>query len=209
MKVGIFGGTFDPIHLGHLIVAEQMRGARELDRVLFIPTRIPPHKIPHQCAASELRLKMVHLAVPDDPAFEASDIELRRDGPSYSIDTIAELKEAWGNEHRIFFIVGADTLPILPTWRRPGDLVDQADFLTAARPGYPIDCWKDLSVTFSREQVRRLKQGCIDTLPVGISSTEVRRLISTQKTIRYLVPMAVEAYIYKHGLYGARKEKQR
>ena len=122
---------------------------------------------------------------------------------------IADLKEAWGNEHRIFFIIGADTLPILPTWRRPGDLVDQADFLTAARPGYPIDCWKDLSVTFSREQVRRLKQGCIDTLPVGISSTEVRRLISMQKTIRYLVPMAVEAYIYKHGLYGARKEKQR
>ena len=209
MRVGVFGGTFDPIHLGHLIVAEQMREARDLDQVMFVPTRIPPHKIGKSRARPEDRIKMVRLAVADDPAFEASDIELRRDGPSYSIDTIAELKETWGDERRFFFIIGADTLPVLPTWRRPGDLVDQADFLTAARPGYPVDCWKDLSVTFSSKQIHRLKQGCVDTLPIGISSTEVRRLLAKQNTIRYLVPRAVEDYIYKHGLYGARKENCR
>lgn len=209
MQIGILGGTFDPIHLGHLIVAEQMRQARDLDRVVFIPTKIPPHKAGRVLAPEKHRLEMVRLAAKGHPAFEASDIELQREGASYSIDTIAQLKELWGNDKRIFFIIGADTLPILPTWKRPCDLVDQADFLTAARPGYPIDCWKDLAVTFSREQLERLKKGCTDTIPVGISSTQIRKLIREGKTIHYLVPKAVEDYIYRHGLYGAQKENLR
>jgi nicotinate-nucleotide adenylyltransferase len=207
MRIGIMGGSFDPIHTGHLIVAEQMRDARQLDQVIFIPTKVPPHKSDRMLASSSDRLKMARLAVADHPGFEVSDIELRREGPSYSIDTIAELREKWRNEHRVFFIVGADTLAELPTWRRPGDLVDHADFLTAMRPGFPMDFWDDLSVTFSPEQLARLKQGCVDTIPVGISSTVIRQRVSEGKTIRYLVPDAVEKYIHQHGLYGAKKGK--
>ena len=206
MRIGIMGGSFDPIHIGHLMVAEQMREARQLERILFIPSKIPPHKAERELASPRDRIKMARLAVEGHSAFDVSDIELRREGPSYSIDTLAELREKWRDQHRIFFIIGSDTLADLPTWRRPGDLVDQADFLTAVRPGFPIDSWDDLSVTFSPEQVARLKQGCVDTIPIGISSTEIRRRARQGHSIRYLVPEAVEQYIQRRGLYGSRRK---
>jgi len=147
---------------------------------------------------------MVELAIADHPGFEVSRVEIDRAGPSYSIDTIDQLQEEWGDGPSIFLISGADTLAELSVWRRPGDLIEQADFLTAARPGMDMDFWDELSFTFTPEQVRRLREGCVDTTPVDISSTDIRNRVRSERPIRGLVPPAVEEYIIQHGLYRAR-----
>ena len=203
MKIGIMGGSFDPIHVGHLKVAEEMREKRRLDKVVFIPTNIPPHKAHRQLAAPRHRIRMVELAIADHPGFEVSRVEIDRAGPSYSIDTIDQLQEEWGDGHSIFFIIGADTLAELSVWRRPGELIEQADFLTAARPGTDMDFWDELSFTFTPEQVRRLRYGCVDTTPVDISSTDIRNRVRSERSIMGLVPPAVDEYIVRHGLYRA------
>ena len=144
---------------------------------------------------------MARLAVADIPAFEVSTIEIDRPGPSYSIDTLFQLREDYGDDCRICFIIGADTLAELPTWRRPGDLVAEAEVLTAVRPGTRLDFWDDLSYTFDPEQIARLRKGCVDTVPIGVSSTDIRRRVREGHSIRFLVPQAVEEYIHRHKLY--------
>lgn len=205
MKIGIMGGSFDPIHVGHLKVAEQMREKRRLGKLVFIPTNIPPHKAHRQLAAPRHRLRMVELAIADYPGFEVSRVEIDHEGPSYSIDTIDRLQDEWGDGHSVFFIIGADTLAELSVWRRPRELIEQADFLTAVRPGTEMDFWDELSFTFTPEQVERLRDGCVDTTPVDISSTDIRDRVRRERPISGLVPPAVEEYIMQHGLYRARR----
>ena len=144
-RIGIFGGTFDPIHLGHLIVAETIMDEFSLDRVVFIPAAVPPHKLGKDISAAHHRYMMTMLAICSNPRFEASDMEMRRTGPSYSRDTLAELIREHGEDTDFYFIVGADSVASLHTWNRIEELLSMCHFVGASRPG----CLPDM------EEIRR------------------------------------------------------
>ena len=199
MKIGILGGSFNPVHLGHLILAEQIRETTGLGRVLFIPASSPPHKPGTELAAGEHRLAMVRLAIEGNPFFEASDVEVRRGGVSYTIDTILELRREHPGDD-FHFIIGADSVPELPTWYRTCELVDLCTFLIGSRPGHDI-AWDLLTRALPAATVERLRKNVIPTIPVGISSSAIRLRIREGRSIRYLVPRQVEEYIGRNDLY--------
>ena len=185
MKVGIFGGTFNPIHIGHLLLAETARQTLALDRVLFIPTRQPPHKRASGLLDGSLRLRMIRLAIKDQPAFVASDIELRRSGPSYSIDTVAALRRALP-EARLFLLIGQDMLAVRWVgWRKLKRLCTIA---AVRRPG---------------ERRMRTERGIrwLEMPAMDVSSSDIRARLAAGRSVRYLVPQAVERYIHRHRLY--------
>lgn len=195
---GIIGGTFDPIHFGHLILAEKAREAFNLDKIVFVPAAIPPHKIGEVATPAEKRLEMVKLAVEGNPYFEVSAVELERSGPSYTVDTIRELKSlGYGDEAA--FIMGFDSLLELHTWKNYQELLTETKIISAFRPGYPI--LKDesewpLFLKPYREQIMLLEAPLID-----ISSTWLRVELMYNRSIRYLIPEAVREYIQKNNLY--------
>lgn len=200
VKVGLLGGSFDPIHLGHLVLAEEARERLGLARVLFVPNRLPPHKTGREMAPPADRLEMVRLAIAGNPAFEASEIELWRDGPSYSIDTVTRFRadhEDWD----IHFLIGADTLPELPTWYRAEDLAARCKFVVASRPGQSLRNLDPLRGTFTEDQIAAVAARCIEIPLIGVSSTEIRQRVREGCSIRYLVPEAVMDYIRGRGLY--------
>ncbi|MFW6161465.1 MAG: nicotinate-nucleotide adenylyltransferase [Planctomycetota bacterium] len=200
-KVGLFGGSFDPIHVGHLVVAEQARERLGLDRVIFVPGRRPPHKLDKRLAPGEDRLAMVGLAIAGHPAFEASEVELGREGPSYSIITVEQLQAAHP-DWAIYFLIGADTLPELPTWYHIAELAGLCQFAVFARPGESLDDTEPLRGVLTEEQIAGIEDHCFHTPLIGISSTEVRRRVGEGGSIRYLVPDPVRRYIEEHGLYS-------
>ena len=189
-KLGVFGGTFDPIHTAHLVVAEAVREAYALDEVLFIPTNVPPHKGAPSIGGED-RFAMVELAVADNPYFTASRIELDRAGPSFAEETLDTLR-AERPDDALVYIIGADMLRDLDAWRNPERLVQIAQFVAVTRPG------EDLQSPNSpvAAQVERY-----DMPALGISSTLVRARIAEGRSIRYLVPDAVAEYIERHKLY--------
>lgn len=193
MRLGLYGGTFDPIHLGHLILAEQCREACALDQVWFVVAGAPPHK-PGQRTAVSHRLEMARIAVAGHPAFEVSEIEARRPGPHYSVETLAEIhRERPGDE--LFFLIGADSLGDLPTWRQPQEIARLATIVVVNRPGIdPAASLPDLG-----PGTRPLASVAIP--PIGIASHDLRRRLAEGRSIRYLVPRGVEAYINAQGLY--------
>jgi nicotinate-nucleotide adenylyltransferase len=199
-RIGVMGGTFDPIHIGHLIIAEESRYRFELERVIFVPAGIPPHKPSEPISGREDRYKMTVLAIEDNPAFEASRVEIDRPGPSYTVDTLTEFKRIYGEETRLFFITGADAILQILTWHRPENLRCMCKFIAATRPGYDL-----------REVERRLPQEFLDQIiflevpGVHISSTELRMRAGSGMPIKYLVPAAVESYIINNGLYRVEK----
>jgi nicotinate-nucleotide adenylyltransferase len=199
-RVGVIGGTFDPIHIGHLVVAEEARTRLELEQMVFVPAGRPPHKLDHDMADAEQRWEMVGLAIADNPQFTASRVDIDRDGPCYSVETIRLLQEAWGPQTRIFFLIGSDSLSELPTWYQPYRLLRQCQVVAVARPGYPVEL----------EEVDRALPGTaaliqvLDAPVLEISSTEIRRRVREGRSIRYLVPAAVEQYIHEHRLYRTR-----
>lgn len=196
-KIGIMGGTFDPIHLGHLVIAEAAREQFELERVIFVPAASPPHKQSAEISPSLHRYLMTVLAVEAHPQFFVSDLELKRPGPSYAVDTVESLKKALGEEKQLFFITGADALCGLPSWHRPERLLELCDFIAAARPG----C-KDLrTVQASLGEAGKMRIHRLATPELEISATDIRRRVACGKSIRYIVPEAVEHYIRKEGLY--------
>lgn len=199
-KVGLFGGSFDPIHFGHLVVAEQARERLGLERVIFIPGRRPPHKLDKRLAPGEDRLAMVGLAIAGHPAFEASDIELGRDGPSYSLITVEQLQAAH-HGWEVYFLIGGDTLPELPTWYHVAELADLCQFAVFARPGERLGDVEPLRGVLAEEQIAGIQAHCFETPLIGISSTALRRRVGEGRSIRYLVPEAVRRYIEDHGLY--------
>ncbi len=188
-RVGILGGTFNPIHNGHLLIAEQAREQVGLDEVWFMPARIPPHKEDQGILTAEHRLRMVELAVADHPRFRATDIELKREGPSYTVDTLLLLHAEYP-EHRFFFIVGGDMLQILPKWHRYEELKKLVHFIGISRPGsvFEAELLKP-HVTF------------VEVPAWDISSTWIRDKARQAKSLRYLVPQAVESYIKEYKLY--------
>jgi len=200
MKTGVLGGTFDPIHIGHLILASEIREAAGLDKVLFVPAYSPPHKTGSDTAAGEHRLRMVALAVAGNPFFEASDIELRRGGVSYTVETIAELRRENPNDG-LFFIIGADTLPELASWHKIEELVGLCRLLIGTRPGHALR-WEPLKEVLPQQRIRELRSGVVISTPIGISSTCVRTRIREGRSIKYLVPREVEEYIVEHSLYA-------
>ena len=185
MRLGVFGGTFNPIHLGHLVLAEAAREALALDRVLFIPTHQPPHKPGRGLLPGATRLKLVQLAIRDHPAFVASDIELQREEPSYSIETVRILRKQLPAA-KLFLIIGADMLSV--RWVAWGELKRLCTVVVAHRPG---------GGPGRREAgLRWLAMPQMD-----IASSDIRRRLRSGQSIRYLVPSAVERSIRRHRLY--------
>ncbi|MFP4056757.1 MAG: nicotinate-nucleotide adenylyltransferase [Candidatus Brocadiia bacterium] len=201
IKIGLLGGSFNPIHLGHLVLAQEAWVRLGLERVLFVPNRTPPHKPKGDLAPPEHRLRMAELAVEGAEGFEASDIELRRDGPSYSIQTVRELRERSGGTWDIHFLVGSDSLPELPTWYRIGQLAELCKFAVFHRPGAPLDDLAALRGTLSPAQIQAIAGRRFQMPLIGISSTDIRRRVRQGRPIRYLVPEAVRRYILDHELY--------
>jgi nicotinate-nucleotide adenylyltransferase len=192
MRFGVFGGTFDPVHLGHLILAEQCREQARLDRVLFVLAPRPPHKLDQSITPFHHRLEMLELAIAGYPAFQISQIERNRDGPSYTVDTLRELRQQQpGDEFSL--MIGSDTLADLPNWREPVEIAKLTTLLVAERTDSPADL--PLPVAFKRERVR---------MPlIQISSSDIRERVCQGRSIRYLTPRAVECYIATHRLYRA------
>jgi nicotinate-nucleotide adenylyltransferase len=189
-----FGGTFNPIHYGHLIVSRSAAESAGFERIVLIPAMQPPHKAGDTGIASpEHRLAMCQLAVADDPVFEVSDIELRRPGPSFTIDTVRQLKSSgWGNLH---WLIGADMLRNLPSWHRAPELLAEVQFLLMARPGWSFD-WSTMP-----EPYRGLEKNVVRSPLIDISSTSIRARVAGDRSIAYLTPPTVVEYIEKHKLF--------
>ncbi len=194
--IGIMGGTFDPIHTGHLIIAEQARYELELEKMIFIPAACSPLKTEHPKASAEDRLRMVQLATEDNPAFVVSNIEIERDGLSYTVDTLESLKTTYGNETKLYFITGADAIADILRWRRPEQIVELASVLSLSRPGYSLEEAKSALPAEFRERIT-----FIEAPGIEISATDLRKRVSLGKSIKYLVPHTVERYITKRELY--------
>ncbi|HVA25548.1 MAG TPA: nicotinate-nucleotide adenylyltransferase [Chloroflexota bacterium] len=196
--MGILGGTFDPIHYGHLVAGEEARCALGLERILFVPSARPPHKQDYTVSPPDVRVEMVRLAIAGNPGFELSTIDVDRPGFSYTVDTIALLQQQLGPEANLFFILGEDALADLPTWHEPEKLLDTCQLIAVNRPGY-----HSFSLRLLERQLpgveRRVHPVRIPEL--AIWSTELRARVASGLPIRYLVPHAVHDYIYQHGLY--------
>jgi nicotinate-nucleotide adenylyltransferase len=197
LRVGMIGGSFDPIHVGHLSIAHEVYERLGLSQMAFVPAGQPPHKLDKRLADVEHRLAMVQLAIADCPHFFLSRIDVDRPGPCYSVDTVRLLQDAYGPESHIYFLVGADSLAELPTWYRPEELLRLCTVVAVGRPGYHVE----------RGAVARLFPDAPPILylelasPVDVSSTDVRRRVAEGRSIHGLVPGAVERYIDQHGLY--------
>ncbi|MGO8702426.1 MAG: nicotinate-nucleotide adenylyltransferase [Candidatus Brocadiia bacterium] len=204
-KLGVLGGSFNPVHLGHLVLAETAREALGLDGVIFIPAKLPPHKRAAPLASGADRLAMVRLAVAGNPAFSASDIELRRPGISYTVDTVRALREKLGAGVQIYFLIGMDTVAELTAWREVARLARLCRFVPLSRPGHANADAAALERAVGRLPARAILKRAVAMPLIGISSSEIRRRVAEGRTIRYLVPDPVAAYIRRKRLYGSQK----
>lgn len=204
MKIGILGGTFDPVHLGHLAIAEQARSRLNLSRVIFIPAGEPWLKSDRDITPANHRVEMVRLAIAGNPYFELSTVEVERPGPSYSVDTIAILREQLGDDCSLFFLLGWDSLAELPRWKEPARLIRMCRLVAITRPGYSkpdLGAMEPLVPGVSKNVL------WLEIPPVDISSSEIRQRVARGLSIRDLVPPKVAEYIEEHRLYrdGAHK----
>jgi len=194
-RIGIFGGTFDPVHNGHLIMAENVKDQMHLDEVMFIPSRIPPLKNAKDISDPEHRLNMLKLATEGNSSFKIDDIELKMPGdePNYTVKTLLKLREEYSAEQvKFYLIIGMDQLINLHKWKDPGKLFLLTEVIVINRPGYLIQ-------QVENEYIRR---GIFVPVPnIDISATDIRFRIKEKRTIKYLVPAEVEEYIYKNNLY--------
>ncbi len=198
-RVGVMGGSFDPVHVAHLIVAESVREALSLDMVLFVPVGEQPLKQGQPVTASERRVAMVELAVEGNPHFRVSRVDVDRPGPSYTVETLKLLREEWAERSRteLWFIIGADSLLTLLRWHDPMGILAQTRLAVVRRPGSLPDLGE------LEAQVPKLKERVdwVDAPLMEISATDVRRRVAEGRSIRYRVPEAVREYIEKEGLY--------
>jgi len=201
--IGIFGGTFNPIHVGHLILAQTVLCEKGLEKVLFVPAREPPHKSCDELAAAEHRLRMVEMSVAGNERFAVSSVEIAREGPSYTLVTVRQLREEFGESSRMFLILGADSVREMPQWWHAGELVREVGLMALRRPGYSLAEMPELEQKFGAEMVERIKESIVDAPLLEISSTDIRNRIREGKPIRYLVPEPVRRYILARNLYGA------
>lgn len=197
-RLGIFGGTFDPIHIGHLEIAKSIYEQMDLEQIIFIPAYVAPHKVGQDFAPAMDRYKMTKLAVDPYPHFSVSYLELMRTGVSYTYDTLIELRKIYP-EHEFFFIIGADSVTQLHSWYRIQDMFEMTTFVGAERPGY--DNSQILEVVKALGPKAEKKIILLDTPENHISSTIIRSRIRAGKHLHDLVPAVVEKYIYDHKLY--------
>lgn len=198
-RVGIFGGTFDPIHIGHLIIAEVARHECELDRLIFIPTGIPPHKIHGKVAPAYDRYEMTKIAIADNSHFEINAMEIVRKGTTYTIDTLRELRDIYKGDSNFFFIIGGDTLLEVRGWKESHQVLKSCHLVVYNRP-----CCNNKKVEQEAQFLREAMGACIHFVEgplLDISSTDIRRRVRAGKSIRYLVPQKVEEYIYDKLIY--------
>ena len=202
--VALFGGVFDPVHNAHLEVARRAHAGLPIARVRFLPSGNPPHKPAAGMASADQRLRMLELALADEPGVTIDDRELRRAGPSYTVDTLREVAEeegAAGTPVTIFFLIGSDNIPFLRKWNRAGELFALCTPVVIPRPGYPPEFRPDDLPEGARHRVDELNERVLAGDPLDISSSAVRERIESGAPIADLVPPAVVAYIEKHRLY--------
>ncbi|MCL6472028.1 MAG: nicotinate-nucleotide adenylyltransferase [Firmicutes bacterium] len=202
-RIGIMGGTFNPIHYGHLVTAEEALYQFKLDKVVFMPAGQPPHKRDKEILSPEDRYLLTVIATASNPDFEVSRLEIERVGPSYTVDTLLELHEVYGPETDMFFITGADAVWEILTWKDAEKLVELTEFIAATRPGYSLEKFKKLHVLPEGEhRVKGKPRVSIMEIPaLAISSTDIRRRVRENRPIRYLVPEGVASYIQKSGFW--------
>jgi nicotinate-nucleotide adenylyltransferase len=188
VKIGILGGTFNPVHIGHLILAEEACFKLKLDKLIFVPTFIPPHKEMDPKVTPQDRLEMVTLAIADNPIFEVSSFEVDSRKKSYSIETLKEFRNKYGQGAQLFFITGSDSLKDLFSWKDVNDIFKISKFIVASRPGYPV-----------RDVPKEVETVVIT--PIEVSSDDIRKRLKEARSIRYLVPEKVRKYIIRKKLY--------
>jgi len=219
MRLGIFGGSFNPIHNGHLAIAEQVRKKLHLNRVLFIPTGEPPHKRDSPLAPGKDRYELVRLAIAGTPSFDISDIEVQRRGKSYSIDTIRELRRQYGPATKLYFLIGLDAFLDFPDWKEPEALLNACRFVVISRPGHSFQSLARLSMlpTLDSQALAQLDTGkmtrlditipscpgiiCLPLPPSAISASDIRQRVQRKAALANVLPPPVESYILQHHLY--------
>jgi nicotinate-nucleotide adenylyltransferase len=198
MRLGIFGGTFDPVHWGHLVMADQCREQCGLDQVWFLPAGLPPHKTGAAISSGKERAEMLEFAVAGQAEFLVNRMEFSRPGKSYTVDTLGEL-HARHPDDELFFLIGGDSLHDLPSWREPDKVVELATVVAVNRGDRPLPDEKELTAHLGPGIAARVK---LVTMPgMDLSSTDIRQRVREGKSIRFMVPRAVEAYIAEHKLY--------
>jgi nicotinate-nucleotide adenylyltransferase len=214
MKIGLFGGTFDPIHWGHLRSAEEVSETFDLDRVYFIPAALPPHKRGQTTTPARDRLQMVRLAVAKNPKFTVSTVEISRAGVSYSIDTIREFAATLEKHDSLYFIIGLDAFREIGTWKDFAEIFSLCNFIVTSRPGSKekdplkgtgVAVKKLFCYDFQGKNYRHISGTRVyfdELTDIAISASEIRALVREGKSIRYLVPAEVEKYIKRHALYN-------
>ncbi|MBA4190634.1 MAG: nicotinate (nicotinamide) nucleotide adenylyltransferase [Planctomycetaceae bacterium] len=202
MRIGIFGGTFDPIHMGHLILAEQCRTQASLDQVWFMPSAHPPHKVGQGVTRFDQRCEMIELAIAGHSAFRVERIEKELPPPSYTSETLAELRRRHPADD-FFLLMGSDGLPDLPGWHEPQRVIEQAGLVVVPRPGVMLWTAERLATALSVD-VSAVRLRFVACPMIEIASRELRRAIADGMSIRYMVPRAVEEYIRDRKLYGTR-----
>jgi nicotinate-nucleotide adenylyltransferase len=217
-SVGLLGGTFNPIHNGHVAIARQAREVLELDRVVLIPTGDPPHKPHENLATAQDRFEMVRLAIGSDPSLSISDVEVRRSGKSYTIDTIRLLQQEYGPEARLFFLIGLDAFLEFPTWRDPATLLTLCSFVVLSRPGLSFQALSGLPLipAIPQASLVELDAGrsvrlnvpvgaqsliCLRLPPNSVSASDIRARIAQGAPTANLLPPVVESYILQHHIY--------
>ncbi len=217
-RVGLLGGTFNPIHNGHLAIARQTRDALELDRLVFIPSGDPPHKAHQDLASARDRFEMVRLAILSDPSLSISDIEIRRSGKSYSVDTVRHLQQEYGAHTALYFLIGLDAFLEFPTWHEPETLLTLCSFVVISRPGTSFQALSALPLipSIGQESLVDLDEGrrsrldvplgrnlliCLRLPPCDLSASDIRTKIRQGLPTANLLPPPVESYILRHHIY--------
>ena len=202
MRLGILGGSFDPVHYGHLLMAECCLEQCRLDEVLFVPAAVPPHKQSHPLTPASERIDMLELAISGREAFRVSRIEIERGGISYTADTLDELKRQQPAAE-LFLLLGADSLDDLPRWHDPRRICAQSTPVAVSRPGAPALDYQVLAPLVSAERLVEIQRYRVEMPQIGLSSSDIRHRVAQGLSIRYRTPRAVEKYIETHGLYRA------
>ena len=197
MRLGIMGGTFDPIHFGHLVTAEEALVQFNLDRVVFMPTGQPAFKSDERVTSAEQRYLMTVIATASNADFDVSRMEVDRPGLTYTVDTLVALRDHYGPSTELFFITGADAVWDIVSWKDAGQVADMVTFIAATRPGYDLDAARLLH----EQRSTHFRIEYIEVPALAISSTDIRKRVAEKRPISYLAPESVVAFVAKHGLY--------